>query len=97
LNINLTRDFAGNILSKEGNTYTYDGMNRLVSGEGETASYDELSNLSVSMPIVRSSALRPASPYNVFYVHRRGRPQPQGAKKSRSGEALRFESCWCVR
>jgi RHS repeat-associated protein len=46
LNITLTRDFSGNILSKEGNTYTYDGMNRLVDGEGESTDYDELSNLS---------------------------------------------------
>jgi RHS repeat-associated protein len=45
LNIAMTRDFLGNILSKEGNTYTYDGMNNLKSGEGETETYDELSNL----------------------------------------------------
>ncbi|OGK12443.1 MAG: hypothetical protein A2Y63_00720 [Candidatus Riflebacteria bacterium RBG_13_59_9] len=50
LDINLTRDFTGNILSKEGNAYGYDGMNRLVSGEGEDTSYDELSSLSVRGP-----------------------------------------------
>jgi RHS repeat-associated protein len=47
LDITLSRDFMGNILSKDGNTYGYDGMNRLVGGEGEATSYDEVSNLSV--------------------------------------------------
>ena len=55
LNITLTRDIAGNILSKEGANYGYDGMNRLVSGEGEEPSYDELSNLSVRGPSVTAT------------------------------------------
>ena len=45
LDINMTRDFTGNILAREGNTYTYDGMNRLLSGEGEDYRYDEISNI----------------------------------------------------
>ncbi len=47
MDITLTRDFTGNILTKENNTYTYDGMNRLLSGEGEDYRYDEISNLLV--------------------------------------------------
>ena len=45
LDISLTRDFNGNVLTKEGNTYAYDGMNRLLSGEGDEYSYDEISNI----------------------------------------------------
>ena len=46
LDISLVRDFGGNILSKEGESFAYDGMNRLVDDDGEPTSYDEISNLS---------------------------------------------------
>ncbi len=45
LNIDITRDFTGNILTRETDIYSYDGMNRLTSGEGEDFKYDEISNL----------------------------------------------------
>ena len=57
LNVTLTRDFIGKILSHSepanapvpaiNNTYSYDGMNRLASGEGSSEAYDQLSNLVV--------------------------------------------------
>ena len=33
------------MLTKEGSTYAYDGMNRQLSGEGDEYSYDEISNI----------------------------------------------------
>jgi YD repeat-containing protein len=55
LNVTLTRDFIGNILSHQepalspvqaiNNAYIYDGMTRLLSGEGSSQAYDELSSL----------------------------------------------------
>jgi YD repeat-containing protein len=50
LNIALTRDFNGNILSKTdpydpGRSYTYDGKARLVTDTGVANTYDQLSNI----------------------------------------------------
>jgi YD repeat-containing protein len=59
LDLNLTRDFLGDILTKKepsngslvNNAYTYDGMSRLSSGEGSFEAYDELSNLVMKGPL----------------------------------------------
>ena len=46
LNVQMSRDFVGNVLTRESSNYTYDGMHRMVIGEAESYAYDELSNLS---------------------------------------------------
>jgi hypothetical protein len=45
LNVTLTRDVVGNILTKEGTTYTYDGMSRMTNEGTDAYSFDELSNI----------------------------------------------------
>jgi RHS repeat-associated protein len=46
LNVQMTRDFVGNLLTRESSNYSYDGLQRMVIGEAESYAYDELSNLS---------------------------------------------------
>jgi RHS repeat-associated protein len=46
LNVQMTRDFVGNLLTRESSNYSYDGLHRMVIGEAESYAYDELSNLS---------------------------------------------------
>ncbi len=45
LNVTMSRDFVGNVLTRTGSNYSYDGLNRMVIGEAESCAYDELSNL----------------------------------------------------
>ena len=46
LNVQMTRDFVGNLLTRESSNYSYDGLHRMGIGEAESYAYDELSNLS---------------------------------------------------
>jgi hypothetical protein len=46
LNVEMSRDLVGNVLTRESSNYSYDGMHRMIIGETETYAYDELSNLS---------------------------------------------------
>jgi RHS repeat-associated protein len=73
LDITLTRDFLGNILSRiepayspspaVNNQYTYDGMSRLASGEGIGQAYDELGNI-IENGAVRYIYQHPSLPGN---------------------------------